>query len=107
MPDVEEMRGVDAATWDGLLLQSPGGGHVLQTYTWGEFKKTQGWKPLRLALKDGDRVVGVGQVLLRQPPGVPGVVAYCPKGPWIDWTNGAHVRTMSSVRSMSSRVSPG
>jgi len=94
MLDVEEMRGVDAATWDGLLLQSPGGGHVLQTYAWGEFKKTQGWKPLRLALKDGARVVGVGQVLLRQPPGVPGVVAYCPKGPWIDWTNGAHVRTM-------------
>src|SRR3954451_20230686 len=66
MLHVENMRGVAAATWDGLLLQSPGGGHVLQTYAWGEFKKTQGWRPLRLALKDGDRVVGVGQVLLRQ-----------------------------------------
>src|SRR5438128_12188510 len=91
---VEDTRDVEAATWDGLLLHSPGGGHVLQTYAWGEFKKTQGWTPLRLTLKDGNSVVGVGQVLLRKPPGVLGVVAYCPKGPWIDWTNGAHVRTM-------------
>jgi peptidoglycan pentaglycine glycine transferase (the first glycine) len=91
---VEDMRAVEAARWDCLLLHSPGGGHALQTYAWGEFKKTQGWTPLRLALKDGAHVVGVGQVLLRRPPGVPGVVAYCPKGPWIDWTNGAHVRAM-------------
>src|SRR5437763_2430323 len=94
MLDVEEMRGVDAATWDGLLLHSPGGGHVLQTYAWGEFKKTQGWTPLRLTLKDGNSVVGVGQVLLRKPPGVSGVVAYCPQTPWIDKTNSAYVRTM-------------
>src|SRR5438045_8863033 len=88
MLHVENMRGVDAATWDGLLLQSPGGGHVLQTYTWGEIKTTQGWKPLRLALKDGDRVVGVGQVRLRQPPDIFGVVAYYPQGTCFSWANG-------------------
>ena len=91
---VEHMRDVDAATWDGLLRQSPGGGHALQTYVWGAFKATQGWTPLRLALKDGTRVLGVAQLLVRTPPGVPGAIAYCPKGPWIDWSDVAHVRTM-------------
>ena len=91
---VEHLRDVEGATWDDLLSRSPGGGHALQTHAWGEFKATQGWKPLRLALKDGNRVLGVGQVLVRRPPGVPGKVAYCPKGPWIDWSEVEHVRTM-------------
>src|SRR5260370_408483 len=63
---VEDMRGVDAATWDGLLLRSPGGGHVLQTYAWGEFKATQGWKPLRRLITGVRRLRGVardGQIM--------------------------------------------
>ncbi len=91
---VEHMCDVDAATWDGLLWQSPGGGHAMQTYVWGKFKATQGWTPLRLALKDGTRVLGVAQLLVRTPPGVPGAIAYCPKGPWIDWSDAAQVQTM-------------
>lgn len=88
------MRDVDAATWDRLLAESPGGGHIRQTYAWGEFKATEGWKPLRLALKQGNNVLGVGQVLIRHAPGAPGAVAYCPKGPWIDWSDAAAVRAM-------------
>jgi len=91
---VEHLRDVDAATWDRLLLESPGGGHALQTYAWGEFKATQGWKPSRLALKEGDRVLGVAQMLVRQVPGTTGAVAYCAKGPWIDWSNGEQTRMM-------------
>ena len=91
---VEHLQHVDAATWDDLLIKSPGGGHALQTYAWGEVKSTQGWTPLRLALKDGDSVLGVGQVLVRRPPGVPMAVAYCPKGPWINWASAEHVRAM-------------
>ncbi len=93
---VENMRDVDATTWDRLLLDSPGGGHPLQTHAWGEFKATQGWKPLRLALKDdssGD-VLGVGQLLLRAIPGTTGKIAYCPKGPWVDWSSAAQTRAM-------------
>lgn len=91
---VEEMRGVDAATWDRLLLHSPGGGHAIQTYAWGEFKATQSWMPLRLALKDGATVLGVGQLLLRRAPGTTGMVAYCAKGPWIDWSSARQTQVM-------------
>jgi len=91
---VENMRDVDGALWDGWLRQSPGGGHALQTYAWGEVKRTQGWTPVRVALKDGDRVVGVAQMLVRDAPGVTGALAYCPKGPWIDWSQADHARVM-------------
>lgn len=91
---VEHLRDVDAATWDNLLLGSPGGGHVLQTHAWGEFKASQGWQPLRLALKNGDQTLGVAQVLVRRPPGVPGAVAYCPRGPWVDWSDAARTHAM-------------
>ena len=91
---VEEMRDIDAATWDRLLLHSPGGGHAVQTHAWGEFKATQGWRPQRLALKDGATVLGVAQVLLRRVPGATGALAYCAKGPWIDWSSAEQTRVM-------------
>lgn len=94
MLHVEYLRDVDAATWDRLLIGCPGGGHALQTHAWGEVKATQGWTPLRLALKESGTVLGVAQLLVKRPPGVPGAIAYCPKGPWIDWSNATHVRTM-------------
>lgn len=84
---VENVRDVDAATWDRWLAQSPGGGHAVQTYVWGEFKATQGWRPLRLALRRGQDVLGVAQVLVRRLPGAGGAIAYCAKGPWIDWSD--------------------
>jgi len=92
--DVDEMRDPDAATWDRLLRESPGGGHALQTHAWGAFKATRGWMPLRLALTDGGEVRGVGQVLVRRMPGAGVSVAYCPKGPWIDWSNADETRAM-------------
>jgi lipid II:glycine glycyltransferase (peptidoglycan interpeptide bridge formation enzyme) len=91
---VEDMSQVDAATWDRLLQAAPGGGHALQTHAWGQVKAQFGWRPLRLALKEGQDVLGVAQVLLRRPPGCPVTVAYCPKGPWLDWSNAAHVDAM-------------
>ncbi len=93
MLHVEGMRDIEATTWDRLLVDSPGG-HVLQTHAWDAFKETQGWQPVRLALKDGDRVVGVAQMAVRPIPGVAGAIAYCGKGPWIDWADPAAVRTM-------------
>ncbi len=94
---VENMREIDAATWDRLVRESPGGGHALQTYAWGEFKRTQGWRPLRLALRDdadGHRVLGTGQLLIRAMPGTGGAIAYCVKGPWVDWSSGEQARAM-------------
>ena len=79
--------------WDGWLSGSPGGGHVLQGYQWGEFKRRLDWRPIRLVLvRDGDEVAGVGQFLVRSTLPVPGLLMYCPKGPWLPWDEEEAVR---------------
>lgn len=81
----------DRARWDAALVQSPGGGHIYQSYAWGEFKRAHGWQPLRTWLLQGETVVGCGQVLVRSL-GPLGSLAYLAKGPWIAWDDPAHVR---------------
>lgn len=89
VPELEVTRG----EWDGWLRDSPGGGHVLQGYEWGEFKKLLGWKPVRLVLERGGQVIGLGQFLAYETgPFVPGYLWYCTKGPWLDWDDEEAVR---------------
>jgi peptidoglycan pentaglycine glycine transferase (the first glycine) len=87
------VQSVTRAEWDGWLGDSPGGGHVLQSYEWGEFKRRQGWKAIRLVLERGGRVVGLGQFLAYNTAPVPGVLMYCTKGPWLPWDDEEAVRT--------------
>ncbi len=83
---VREIRGATQAGRDDLLEGSPGGGHVLQSYEWGEFKKRLGWRPVRLVLERDGEVAGVGQFLAYDTgPFVPGALWYCTKGPWLPW----------------------
>jgi peptidoglycan pentaglycine glycine transferase (the first glycine) len=82
----KEARSVTRAEWDGWLRASPGGGHVLQSYEWGEFKRTSGWRPIRLVLERNGSVVGLAQFLAYDTgPFVPGALWYCTKGPWLPW----------------------
>ena len=48
-------------------------GHLLQSWGWGELKAHSGWRPLRLALWDRQklRYVAVAQVLRRSAPHLP------------------------------------
>jgi peptidoglycan pentaglycine glycine transferase (the first glycine) len=89
---VREVDDVAPSQWDAWLGDSPGGGHVLQSYAWGEFKRRFGWRPLRLALERDGEVVGVGQFLLYNTMPVPGTLMYCSKGPWLPWEDGEAVR---------------
>jgi peptidoglycan pentaglycine glycine transferase (the first glycine) len=90
---IREVRGVTRAEWDGWLEGSPGGGHILQSYDWGEFKKSLGWRPVRLVLERDGEVVGVGQFLAYDTgPFVPGDLWYCTKGPWLPWNDEEAVR---------------
>ncbi len=91
--EVTETRSATQEQWDNWLEESPGGGHILQSYEWGEHKSRYGWKPVRLTLSDSGKVVGVGQFLVRRTPFVGGHVMYCPKGPWIPWDDEDAVRT--------------
>jgi peptidoglycan pentaglycine glycine transferase (the first glycine) len=88
-----DAQSVARAEWDGWLWGSPGGGHVLQSYEWGEFKRRLGWKPIRLVLERDGEVVGLGQFLAYKTAPVPGVLMYCTKGPWLPWDDEVAVRT--------------
>jgi peptidoglycan pentaglycine glycine transferase (the first glycine) len=89
---VREVQGVKPSEWDGWLRDSPGGGHVLQSYWWGEFKRRFNWRPVRMVLERDGEVAGVGQFLAFNTVPVPGVLMYCSKGPWLPWEDGEAVR---------------
>lgn len=89
---VREVGDVAPSQWDAWLRDSPGGGHVLQSYAWGEFKRRFGWRPLRLLLERDGEVAGVGQFLLYDTLPVPGALMYCCKGPWLPWEDEEAVR---------------
>lgn len=87
---VRDVTADPASRWDAWLAASPGGGHWMQTHAWGEFKRGHQWEPVRVLLEDGGKVVGAAYIGLHRLP-VLGSLAYCAKGPWLDWTNAGHV----------------
>src|SRR5215208_4239233 len=100
-----QTRGLDRAEWDSWLRASPGGGHVLQSYAWGEFKRRLGWRPIRLLLERDGEVVGLGQFLVYNTAPVPGTLVYCPKGPWLPWYDEKAVRAFfGGVRAIAGRI---
>jgi lipid II:glycine glycyltransferase (peptidoglycan interpeptide bridge formation enzyme) len=80
--------------WDELVAATPGG-HVLQSWAWGELKARFGWRVQRLAV-DG----ALAQVLFRSLPGGLGTIAYVPKGPLVDYSDLPSFRALlDAVRS--------
>ena len=76
----------DGAAWDRLLLGL--GGHVLQSYRWGEFKRRHGWDVERLTIHRGPaggRVVGAAQIFFKRRYGLS--VGYVPRGPVLDFAD--------------------
>lgn len=68
-----------AAEWDDRIRDA--GGHMLQSWAWGEFKSRQGWTADRIMV-EGPRVRASAQVLFRAKG--PVSVGYIPRGPVID-----------------------
>ena len=89
---VREAGNVSAKEWDSAVANSPGGGHVLQSHAWGEFKRGHGWRPLRVLLERDGELAGTGQFLLYDTMPVPGRLMYCTKGPWLPWEDERAVR---------------
>ncbi len=78
----------DSARWDELLLSLPAP-HLLQSWPWGELKRRFGWRASRLAWLDkAGTPVAAAQLLTRTGRLSGGLkVAYCPKGPVLNWGN--------------------
>lgn len=66
-----------AEEWDEFVAAAPGG-HLLQSYHWGEFKALYGWVPERLVVT-AEGGAAAAQVLWRRTP--LGSIAYLPRGP--------------------------
>ena len=81
----------DRSRWQAALLRLPSP-HVLQSWDWGEVKYRHGWTPARLLWQEGDRPIGAAQVLRRALPHTPWGILYVPKGPILDYAQGARLR---------------
>lgn len=101
---MREVRSATQEQWNGWLCDVPGGGHIYQSYEWGEFKRTIGWRPIRLVLEQDGKIIGAGQFLAWNTPAVPGCLMYCTKGPWLRWDDERAVRTFfAGVRTVARR----
>jgi lipid II:glycine glycyltransferase (peptidoglycan interpeptide bridge formation enzyme) len=57
----------DDADWDDFLEQVPIGHHA-QTSCWGRVRASIGWRPVRIVVSDGARVVAGAQMVTRRMP---------------------------------------
>jgi len=68
----------EAPRWDDFVARHAQG-HLLQAWTWGEFKARWGWRAQRVAIEQDAAILAGAQVLFRRVPF--GAIAYVPKGP--------------------------
>lgn len=74
---------VDQRRWDNLVLKH--GGHPLQLWAWGELKSENGaWTATRIAVQNGEEVIGGAQILTRKLPPPFRKMFYIPRGPFGD-----------------------
>src|SRR3954447_23839413 len=62
--------------WDRAVLQN--GGHLLQSWNWGEFKRRHGWDIERIAVGDTSRTATCSILFKHSGPFS---IAYVPRGP--------------------------
>jgi peptidoglycan pentaglycine glycine transferase (the first glycine) len=92
-------------SWNRIVTSLPGG-HLLQSWQWGQLKEKYGWHAERLAWENASgQAVAAAQVLQRTLPipvlGSRLAVFYCPKGPVLDWSNAdLRTRVLSDLRSL-------
>jgi peptidoglycan pentaglycine glycine transferase (the first glycine) len=85
----------DREAWNQRITSSHGG-HLLQSWDWGELKGLQGWRVERIAWDDSQgRPAAAVQILSRRMAipvlGITLTVRYAPRGPCLDWSDAASV----------------
>jgi peptidoglycan pentaglycine glycine transferase (the first glycine) len=94
---------VSPQEWDAFVRSFPGG-HVLQSWAWGELKAMFGWRPLRIAAIEGRCILAAAQVLLRPLAFGRLSTAYIPKGPLVEPAGSPeYVSLLSAVHNLCRR----
>jgi peptidoglycan pentaglycine glycine transferase (the first glycine) len=90
---------IDDAAWDAWVASHPDG-HILQTSRWARLKCEFGWRGGRVVLAaapGGQAPIAAGaSVLYRRLPWGQ-TLAYVPKGPLVDWTDGTRTRALMDL----------
>ena len=99
-PTPQVIDEVGRECWNRFVALTP---HfaLTQSYEWGEFKQSLGWKVIRVAIERQGNIVACAQALIRSTPFRLATIAYVPRGPLVDWPdtatatallNGLHVQ---------------
>lgn len=79
------------------FIRSAAGGHIFQSYMWGEVKKPA-WLPLRAVLEKEGRIVAAASILKRRLPLGRRTILYLPRGPVpADWSDLAVLEELFSA----------
>jgi len=84
------MRAGNRENWDEEISTLPGR-HILQSWEWGESKRSAGWQPAHQVWRDADDQVSAAALILTRSISLLGIdfplrVMYLPRGPLLrDW----------------------
>lgn len=74
----------DREEWNRIVSNQPVCG-LLQSWEWGEFKESLGWKVFRISIRNEDQILSGAQLLIKPMIYGSTSVAYIPRGPIGDW----------------------
>ncbi len=94
--NVTEITSQRRDEWNDFIAQQPYF-MLMQSWEWGEFKENTGWKAIRLAIEENNKIIAGAQILIKSAPlGLAGA-AYIPRGPIVDWQNEAVTKKLLSA----------
>ncbi|MCX5750852.1 MAG: peptidoglycan bridge formation glycyltransferase FemA/FemB family protein [Candidatus Saganbacteria bacterium] len=70
----------DAQRWNDLITGFPNAS-ILESYEWGELKRSSGWEPIRLVVEDAGEIKAAISILKRKTPYFNKSIFYAPRGP--------------------------
>ncbi|HEX7434944.1 MAG TPA: peptidoglycan bridge formation glycyltransferase FemA/FemB family protein [Anaerolineaceae bacterium] len=81
--------------WNQIIQTLPDA-HVLQTWQWSQIKAPLGWQPLPAVWRGPGGQIEAAAMILQRAMVLPGLplrlnMLYIPRGPLLDWSNGALV----------------
>lgn len=88
--------------WNAFVSQQPFF-MLMQTWEWGEFKENTGWKAVRLAVEENNKIVAGAQILIKSAPLGLASAAYIPRGPIVNWNDKAVTNALLSAMNNTAR----